>query len=168
MEIPSIFIGLALFGAALAYISLPFRQQKQLQSANSSNSNTQQKRQGEAILSALRGLDFDFKTGKISEEDYTPLRTHLVAEVAQYIEAEEKREEQLEALIQTRRTAQQQGSKCQRCEAPIQAGERFCSKCGSAINSEACPSCGKKIQAGDLFCSSCGNKVEIHLEAIAQ
>lgn len=167
MEIPSILIGLALLAAALAYISLPFRQ-KQLKSVNNSNSTTQQKGQGDAILSALRDLDFDFRTGKISEEDYTPLRTHLVVEVAQYMEAEEKREAQLEALIQSRRTAQQQRSKCQHCEAPIQAGERFCSKCGSAISSESCPSCGKKIQAGDLFCSSCGNKVEIHLGVVTQ
>lgn len=167
MEIPSIFIGLALLAAALAYISLPFRQ-KQLKSVNSSSAGTQQKGQGDAILSALRDLDFDFRTGKISEEDYTPLRTHLVVEVAQYMEAEEKREAQLEALIQSRRTAQQQRSKCQHCEAPIQAGERFCSKCGSAISSESCPSCGKKIQAGDLFCSSCGNKVEIHLGVVTQ
>jgi predicted nucleic acid-binding Zn ribbon protein len=165
MEIPSIFIGLVLFAAALAYISLPFRQ-KRMMHANSSATSLQQQGQGEAILSALRDLDFDFKTGKISEEDYTPLRTHLVVEVAQYIEAEEKREQELEALIQTRRTAQQHDSKCQRCEAPIQVGERFCSKCGSAINSEACPSCGKNIQAGDLFCTSCGTKLEVWLETV--
>jgi hypothetical protein len=165
MELPSIFIGLALLAAALVYVSLPFRQ-KQLIKANSSVTSRQQQRPGEAILSALRDLDFDFKTGKISEEDYTPLRTHLVAEVAQYMEAEEKREEQLEALIQTRRTAQKADATCHHCGASMQADQRFCSKCGSAAGSEPCPSCGKNNQTGDLFCASCGTKLDVRLETV--
>lgn len=167
MEIPSIFIGLVLFGAALVYVSLPFRQ-KRLKRAGSATANVQPKKQRETILSALRDLDFDFKTGKISEEDYTPLRTRLMAEAAQCIEAEEKEEERLEALIQNRRAAQQQGAKCTHCDAPVEAGQRFCSKCGSAVNNESCPSCGKKIRAGDLFCSSCGNKIQTPMEVVAQ
>jgi hypothetical protein len=164
MEIPSIFIGLAMFAAALVYVSLPFRQ-KQLTQATSSVAPRQQQGQGEAILSALRDLDFDFKTGKISEEDYTPLRTHLVAEVAQYIEAEEKRDKQLETLIQTRRAAKKEDATCRHCGASMKADQRFCSKCGSAAGSESCPSCGKTIQAGDLFCASCG--LEVRLETVS-
>ena len=167
MEISSIFVGFALFVASLAYVSLPFRQ-KRLKTTSISSVRTTQNGQREAVLSALRELDFDFKTGKISEEDYTPLRTQLMAEAAQYIEAEEKESEQLEALIRTRRAAaQQQGLRCEHCNAPIQAGQRFCSKCGSALNHEQCPSCGRKIQTGDLFCSSCGHKIQIQMEAAA-
>jgi predicted nucleic acid-binding Zn ribbon protein len=167
VEIPSIFIGLALLVASLAYVSLPFRR-KQLNKANDPIASSQQKGQRESILSALRELDFDFKTGKISDEDYTPLRTRLIVEAAEYIETEEKEEAQLESLIRTRRTAQQQSIRCEHCDAPIKAGQRFCSKCGWAVNSEMCPSCGKKIQAGDLFCSSCGNKIQVSMEVVAQ
>lgn len=167
MEIPSIFIGLVLFAAALVYISLPFRQ-KRLTHANSPVTTCQQQGQGEAILSALRDLDFDFKTGKLSEEDYAPLRTHLVAEVAQYMEAEEKREEQLEALVQTRRAAKKADATCHHCSASMKADQRFCSKCGSEARSESCPSCGKNNQAGDLFCASCGTKLEVRLETVIQ
>ena len=165
MEIPSIFIGLVLFAAALAYISLPFRQ-KRLTHASSSATSLQKQGHGEAILSALRDLDFDFKTGKISEEDYTPLRTHLVAEVAQYIEAEEKREKQLETLIQTRRATKKENTTCHHCGAPMKADQRFCSKCGSAAGNEPCPSCGKNIQAGDLFCASCGTELNVRMETV--
>jgi hypothetical protein len=167
MEISSLFIGLALFGASLAYVSLPFRQKRQ-KNENPSKAHTQQVGRRDAVLSALRDLDFDFRTGKVSEEDYKPLRAQLMAEAAQYIEVEEKGDEQLEALIRARRSVQQQGLRCQHCEAPIQAGQRFCSKCGSTVSNELCPSCGKKIQAGDLFCSSCGNKVQIDMEVVAQ
>jgi predicted nucleic acid-binding Zn ribbon protein len=167
MEISSIFVGFALFVASLAYVSLPFRQ-KRLKTASDASAHATQKGQRDAVLSALHELDFDFKTGKVSEEDYQPLRTQLMAEAAQYIEAEEKDAQQLEALIRTRRAAQQQGHKCEHCDAPIQAGQRFCPKCGSAVNNELCPSCGKKIQADDLFCSSCGNKIQIQMEVVAQ
>jgi len=167
MEISSIIIGVALFGGSVAYVSLPFRQ-KRMKNANSSNANLQQNGQREAVLSALRDLDFDFKTGKVSEEDYQPLRTQLLVEAAQYMEAEKKEDEQLEAMIRARRNVQQQGLKCQHCESPVEAGQRFCSKCGSAVNNEFCPSCGKKIQASDLFCSSCGNKIEVPMEVVAQ
>ena len=164
MEISSIIVGVGLVAVALVFVSLPFRR-KQLKTAGSLSPITTQEGQREALISALRELDFDFKTGKVSEEDYIPLRTQLMAEAAQYIEAEEKEAEQLEALIRTRRAAR--SSKCGQCDAPIQAGQRFCPKCVSAINYEQCPSCGKKIHAGDLFCSSCGNKIQVQMEVAA-
>ena len=167
MEISSIIVGVGLFAVSMVYVILPFRQ-KRLKTTSALDARTSQKGQRDAVLSALRELDFDFRTGKISEEDYTPLRTQLMAEAAQYVEAEEKESEQLESLIRNRRATQKQNLRCEYCDAPIQTGQRFCSKCGSAINYEQCPSCGKKIQAGDLFCSSCGNKVQIPMEAIAQ
>ena len=167
MEISSIIVGVGLFAVSIVYVILPFRQ-NQLKMTTTLGPHTTQKGQREAVLSALRELDFDFRTGKISEEDYTPLRTQLMAEAAQYMETEEKEAEQLEALIRTRRAAQKQGLKCEHCDAPIRAGQRFCSKCGSAIHYEQCPSCGKKIQTGDLFCSACGNKIQTPMEVIAQ
>ena len=167
MEITSIIVGVGLFAVSIVYVILPFRQ-KRLKTTSTLDARASQKGQRDAVLSALRELDFDFRTGKISEEDYTPLRTQLMAEAAQYIDTEAKESEQLEALIRTRRAAQKQGLKCEHCDAPIRTGQRFCSKCGSAINEEQCPSCGKKIQTGDLFCSACGNKIQIPMEVIAQ
>ena len=167
MEITSIIVGVGLFAVSIVYVILPFRQ-KRLKTTSTLDARASQKGQRDAVLSALRELDFDFRTGKISEEDYTPLRTQLMVEAAQYIETEEKESEQLEALIRTRRATQKQGLKCEHCDAPIRAGQRFCSTCGSAINYEQCPSCGKKIQTGDLFCSACGNKIQIPMEVIAQ
>lgn len=167
MEISSIIIGLALLGASVAYVSLPFRQ-KRVKNTNAAKAHIESEGQKESVLAAVRDLDFDFKTGKVSEEDYQSLRAQLMAEAAQYIEMEKKGDDQLEEMIQVRRAVKQQGSKCPHCEAPVQAGQRFCSKCGSEVNTELCPSCGRKIQAGDLFCSSCGNKLQMPIEVVAQ
>ncbi len=167
MEISSIIIGLILLGGSVAYVSLPFRKRQRV-GINPFKASVQPEGQREIVLAALRDLDFDFKTGKVSEEDYQPLRAQLMAEAAQYIEMEKKEDEQLEALIQARRKAQKQNVKCDHCGAPMEADQRFCSKCGSAVNNELCPTCGKKIQAGDLFCPSCGNKIQLPMEVIAQ
>jgi predicted nucleic acid-binding Zn ribbon protein len=167
MEISSILVGLILFSVALFFVSAPFRQKRQ-KTENPSKVHTQQEGQREVVLVGLRDLDFDFKTGKVSEEDYKPLRAQLMVEAAQYIAAETKGDDQLEEMIRAQRTGKQKGLRCQECQAPIQASQGFCPKCGSTVNHELCPSCGKKIQAGDLFCSSCGNKLQIPMEAAAQ
>ena len=167
MEISSVLTGLILLVASLGFVILPFRQkQSTTQQPHKADSHSPGKR--EAVLSALRDLDFDYKTGKVSEEDYTPLRAQLLGQAAQYIEQEKNEEEKLEALIQSHRREQQKVSQCEHCGTSIEAGQRFCSKCGSAVDNELCPSCGKKIRAGDQFCSSCGNRLEVKLEAVGQ
>lgn len=167
MQISSLLIGLFLLVASLAFVSLPFRQTKKATLKPRKVDNRSNGRR-ESVLSALRDLDFDFKTGKISEEDYTPLRAQLLSEVAQYIDQEKSEEERLEALIQVRRTTQQQGAHCGQCGSPMETGQRFCSKCGTVVDKEICPSCGKKIRADDQFCSSCGGRLEVKLEAVGQ
>lgn len=166
MQISSILIGFLLFGVSVAYIILPFQQKRQKTNIALKHSN-ELPVQREAILAALRDLDFDFKTGKISEKDYQPLRAQLLAEAAQFIEAEKKGDEQLEQMIQSQRKVKRQENKCPHCEAPVWAGQRFCSKCGFELNTELCPSCGKKIQSRDLFCSSCGYQIQIPIKAVA-
>jgi primosomal protein N' len=164
MEISSILIGLVLLVASLAFVSQPFRQKQR----TSLKAPGHPEGRRESILSALRDLDFDFKTGKVSEEDYTPLRAKLLAEAAQFIEQEKEEEEKLEALIQSRRGVHQSAILCEHCGAALEAGQRFCTKCGSAVNNELCPSCGKKNRASDQFCSSCGSRLEVKLEAVGQ
>ena len=167
METSSILIGLLLFTGSIAYVVLPFRQNRR-KTVTTSKGPTQQVGKREVVLAALRDLDFDFKTGKVNGEDYQPVRNQLIAEAAQYLEKEQKEAERLEALIQSRRKAQQEDTKCGHCDAPVRVGQRFCSKCGSAVNNELCPSCGKNIKAEDLFCPSCRNALQIRMKAVAQ
>lgn len=163
MQTPALIIGFILLGTALAFVSRPFWEKTKKVVKKSPRVDASRRK---AVLAALRDLDFDFKTGKVSEEDYQPLRTELVAEAAHYIESEKNEDEQLEALIQARRKAPQD-MKCEHCGALIEADQHFCAKCGSSVHNELCPSCGRKNRAGDLFCSSCGTKLEVRWEATA-
>jgi RNA polymerase subunit RPABC4/transcription elongation factor Spt4 len=165
MEITSILIGLVLLAASLFFISMPFRKKQQKDVKNSKTNLQVQKERREMVVAALRDLDFDFKTGKVSEEDYTPLRARLMAEAAQYIERQQEEDQKLEALIQSRRAAHQQGINCDHCGAHVGADQRFCSKCGLPVKNELCSSCGRKIQSNEQFCPSCGNRREVKMEA---
>jgi double zinc ribbon protein len=163
MQISALIIGFILLSAALVFVSRPFWEKRKKGTKDSTATLVNRR---ESVLAALRDLDFDFKTGKVSEEDYQPLRAQLLVEAAQYIESEKNRDEKLEALIQARRKAPQK-IKCQHCDGPIEADQHFCANCGSPVHNELCPSCGRKNRAGDLFCSSCGTKLEVRLGAMA-
>ena len=44
---------------------------------------------------------------------------------------------------------------CPQCHAPVQAGAKFCSNCGTKLI-QVCPGCGKVVAPGSKFCSECG------------
>lgn len=51
-----------------------------------------------------------------------------------------------------------QGLRCPQCSSPTVTGQRFCGRCGYALNID-CPRCGTFISAGDKFCENCGASV---------
>lgn len=166
METTSIVIGVMLLGLSLVFVNRPF-QEKKPNGHKRAGAGTEPRDRRESVLSALRDLDFDYKTGKVSEDDYNPLRAQLLAEAAQLTQQEQEKEDQLEALIRSRRNRQQE-IRCEECGASIAGGEHFCSNCGSPVKLETCPSCGSKIKAGDFFCTSCGNRLELQTKAVGQ
>lgn len=163
MELGAIFVGLAMLVATVPFITRPFKE-KQFKKNQKSTVRLNPNEQRLAVLSALRDLDFDFRTGKVSEEDYTALRAQLVAEAALYFQSEKSVEDdQLEAMINARKASQSKVRECSHCGKKIETDSRFCSQCGTAVGND-CPSCGKTVQAEDLFCTTCGTKLEFEME----
>lgn len=166
MELGAIFVGLAMLVASLPFVVRPFRGKRPGNGSNPNHrSNPEEKRK--ADLSALLDLDFDYCTGKVSEEDYSTVRAQLVADAAQYIQLETSHaDEQIEAMIAARRAARSNSRTCLNCGHTVEADSRFCSQCGTAV-AQGCPSCGKPVQEGDHFCTTCGTKLEHKVEAVA-
>ena len=56
--------------------------------------------------------------------------------------------------------AQQGGTNCKNCGAPLPAGAKFCGACGSKVEEAAhCPNCGAPLAPGAKFCGGCGQPV---------
>src|SRR5512138_1139928 len=117
MDIISIVIGAALLGVAAVFVYRPFQGTGQ-RGQGRKEAAVQPQARRESLLSALRDLDFDYKTGKVSEEDYGPLRAQLLAETAGLSRQEQDKDDQLEALIQSRRS-RKAGANCSQCDAPV-------------------------------------------------
>ena len=166
MELGAIFVGLAMLVASVPFVIKPI-QDKRFKRIQQPTIPSTPEENRHAVLSALRDLEFDFRTGKVGEEDYTPLRAQLVSEAATYIESEDSiADEQIEAMIAARRTARSNSQACSNCGHTVEADSRFCSQCGTAV-AQGCPSCGKPVQDDDHFSTICGFKLEQKVEATA-
>lgn len=129
-----------------------------------------QEQHRQAVILALRDLDFDYQAGKVAEEDYQPLRAGLLTEAALLLEKQEReKDDELETLIQSRRRAKEpapQQNACHHCHSPLFKGAKFCSKCGKPVEEVQCPQCQQKLNAGDRFCSTCGAGIDVKKQPV--
>ena len=165
MELGAVIIGLVLATAGLFFVMKPFYTKSSLKSKRASVGNKPEEARL-AALSALRDLDFDYRTGKVSEDDYPALRSQLLAEAAKYVDLEKEQEDKIESLIRARKTKGTQERICDQCGKALDENARFCPHCGAEV-STACPSCGGMIKTEDVFCISCGARLKIRAEATA-
>ena len=116
----------------------------------------------ERAISALQELDFDYKLGKVPEEDYPTQRTSLLQKGAEIL----KRIDQLtpksddkdvrieRALASRRKRVSTQGQAVTDDEIESLLASRMKSR--KEKSAGFCPNCGKPIMASDKFCPSCG------------
>jgi len=145
MPISSILLGLALVVLVVPFVIDPLVKNNRRKKTSRKNVSPHLSKQ--ESLMALRDLDFDFQTGKITNEDYAPLRQQLLIAAAQ-----------AEQVVETPKVivkAEIESATCPECHAAVQADDNFCPKCGAALNL-TCPQCHKKVAAGDKFCAGCG------------
>lgn len=163
MNIGAVLIGLTMLVLSVPFVAKPFQQVRGKKPAVPVK-QVDPDEQRLAALTALRDLDFDFQVGKVSEEDYASLRAQLVAEAARTLQ--DDKDDEIEALIQARKTSKAKAPACAHCGETLIAGNHFCSHCGAAVE-DSCPSCGKNIKAGDVFCSSCGTQLAVQTGTVA-
>ncbi len=112
----------------------------------------------EEAFSALREVEFDRETGKLSDADYAALKLEYTHEALTAMRAEGKSEvsdvaDVAEAVILKYR---QRGRVCSSCGPRPEADARYCSNCGSFL-AGACGSCGARVtEPGARFCLACG------------
>jgi hypothetical protein len=104
-----------------------------------------------AVYAALKDLEFEHKTGKLSDEDYSEMREGYRAKALNILKVIDEREA----------VAELSPPRCDRCGHANPRGSNFCEACGAdgLVAGSACAACGAPGRPGDRYCRTCGQQV---------
>ena len=126
----TLFLGTALALGALAYVLFPVF-------AQTDRTPKQEPRrepdEAERAVAALREVEFDRATGKLSDEDYAALKSAYTAEAVQAMRVSDS------------------------AAAPDDVTEAFIQRYRDRV--ATCPDCGERPEPAAVFCSSCGRRL---------
>jgi hypothetical protein len=127
----------------------------------------------ESAVDALREIEFDRATGKLSDDDYSELKTRYTSQAIVAMRQQQgaaegstpasaglapdaPSDDEIEAAVRAFRR-EQQG--CPTCGPRPEPDALFCSSCGRYLHNR-CAVCGAPVMAADArFCVSCGNRL---------
>jgi hypothetical protein len=130
-------------------------------------------RRGTALI-ALKEIEFDRETGKLSDQDYEILKERYSAEALSALAAEDDAppsagatgdpEELIAVQLRKLRAADPSGPpapvSCPGCGPRPESNALFCSSCGRPLAAAAyCSACGTPVDPGSQFCAACGGRV---------
>lgn len=116
-------------------------------------------------LAALKEIEFDRETGKLSDGDFEFLRQKYTVEALEALRAEDagapdQIEAEVAARVATIRAASTTGTACVGCGAHAGPDAKFCPSCGLPTGTPtACAKCGIEIPPGSRYCAACGSRV---------
>ena len=168
MELTAIFFSLAVLIIVGIYLYAPFMERRARRVTEEEHELSALMAERDRIINSLQELDFDFKLGKIPEDDYPTQRASLLqkgAEILKKIDSlapqlvsTQDTEARLEKAIAARRadgavvTAPVTDDDV---EAMVSARRRSRTKKSAGF----CPRCGKPVMVADRFCPSCGKSL---------
>ena len=136
-------------GAALMLILLPLlRPTPTAPAPEWELPDLEETRKGQALI-ALKEIEFDLATGKLSDADFGELKRKFTNEAVAAM-----REEGGSAAAPA--APAKGGSACRRCGPRPEGDALFCSNCGSRLGELACGGCGEVLPSGAKFCEGCG------------
>jgi hypothetical protein len=106
MSVAGIFLLLAFLVGAAAILAWPLLQNQGATKSegNALSSMAQLQADHEAILIAVRDLDFDYQTGKLTQEDYTAQRERLIQRGVDILKLiDERQDDVIEAAVRAHR-----------------------------------------------------------------
>ena len=143
----------------------------------------------DGVYKAIKDLELDLASGKLSEADYNIQRSQLVADAADILrqidQVSQSADEGLDARIDSLlsgfesngartndalreqiRLEIRQGpterakTGCPQCGYLVEPDDAFCRKCGRQLQQQ-CPECGEAVATDDRFCSHCGAQLAV-------
>jgi hypothetical protein len=154
-------LGTLLAVAALAYVLFPLlfgttaaRPIRAIRPAATTKSA-----ESDAVV-ALREIEFDRVTGKLSDADYSELKTRYTGRALEAMRAAPTDaatvEDAAEAAVSAYRARLRS---CARCGPRPEPDAVYCSSCGTYLPGK-CEGCGASVEeSGAAFCSHCGRQL---------
>jgi hypothetical protein len=155
----ALIIGTVLAVGALAFVLYPifFGVKRHVPQATVAPAN-----EGESAVAALREIEFDRATGKLSDADYADLKARYTKEAvaamrrAKTVGAGGVADDEIEAAVRAYRATH---ATCPEHGPRPEPDAIFCSECGRYLR-DACAGCGAPVVEHDArYCVTCGTRL---------
>jgi NADH pyrophosphatase NudC (nudix superfamily) len=168
MELTAIFFALAILILVGIYLYSPFMERRARRVTQEEHELSALMAERDRVINSLQELDFDFRLGKIPEEDYPTQRAGLLqrgAEVLKQIDSlapQAASAQDTEARLERAIAARRADMSIARVQVPDDDLEAMISarrKGRKEKSAGFCPRCGKPVMTTDRFCPSCGKSL---------
>jgi hypothetical protein len=168
MQLTAIFFTFAILILVGIYLYAPFMERRARRVTEEEHELSSLLAERDRVINSLQELDFDFKLGKIPEEDYPTQRTTLIQKgadilrqidtIAPQITSTQDADARLEKAIAARRA---DGALIRQevTDDDIESMVVARRKGRKEKSSGFCPKCGKPVMVTDRFCPSCGKSL---------
>jgi len=175
MELTAIFFSLAVLILVGMFLYAPFLEKRARPVTEEEHDLSALMAERDRVINSLQELDFDFKLGKIPDEDYPVQRASLLqkgADILRKIDSlassspsggraedeEQDTEARLEKAIAARR-ADGAAAKPELSDDDLESMISTRRKGRKERSAGFCPKCGKPVMVSDRFCPSCGKSL---------
>ena len=168
MQLTAILVSLALLILVAVYLYAPFIQKRARRVTEEEHELSALLAERDRVVNSLQELDFDYKLGKIPEEDYPAQRASLLQSGANILR-------KIDTIAPEPASAQDVDARIERAiaahraDAPVAKPEVSDDDLESMISARRkgrkekssgfCPKCGKPVMVSDRFCPSCGKSL---------
>ena len=175
MELTAIFFSLAVLILVGMYLYAPFMERRARRVTEEEHELSALMAERDRVVNSLQELDFDFKLGKVPEEDYPTQRASLLQKGADIL----RKIDTLTLASPNGRGAEDEGDDTEaRLEKAIAARRADAANAQPEVSDDDlealissrrkgrpnksagfCPRCGKPVMVTDRFCPSCGKSL---------
>lgn len=168
MELTAIFFSLAVLIIVGIYLYAPFMERRARRVTEEEHELSALMAERDRVINSLQELDFDFKLGKVPEEDYPLQRANLLQKGANILKQIDSLAPQL-VSVQDTEARLEKAIAARRADGAMAAAQVTDDDLEAMISSRRktrtkksagfCPRCGKPVMVTDRFCPSCGKSL---------
>jgi NADH pyrophosphatase NudC (nudix superfamily) len=168
MQLTAIFFTLAILILVAIYLYAPFMERRARRVTEEEHELSTLMAERDRVITSLQELDFDFKLGKIPEEDYPAQRASLLQKGADLLRkidtiapqpvSAQDADARIERAIAARR-ADASTNRAEPTDDDLESMIQARRKGRKEKSSGFCPKCGKPVMVSDRFCPSCGKSL---------